>query len=267
MTKMPRETAKISQDQWDRTWKDWNPEGAFTRFIKYRVANYTSLNYRMNIVFKKHLASGNKKLLDIGCGSGKWLIYFRRQFGFQVYGVDYSKSACKAAKESLTRNRVKGKIICADIFDVSFQSQYEEYFDIVTSMGVVEHFADPTEVIGIHLKLLKRGGNLIITIPNFGDGSLYRKIGKIFGREEELLRGHNVDLMKIPKFTEYVEQFKSLEIEKLDYVGPLNIIGIVPWRFGLQYGFYPLNELIGYATFFLSSETFSPLVILVARKD
>ena len=50
-----------------------------------------------------------------------------------------------------------------------------EYFDVVFSAGVVEHFTDPTEVIRIHLELMKNGGFLIIMMPNYANGSLYRK--------------------------------------------------------------------------------------------
>lgn len=260
---MPSETEKISKDHWDETWED---EGFWQRFVRHRVFKYVALNYRLNLLFKKHLTPGSRRLLDIGCGNGKWLVYFQREFGFKVYGVDYSKSGCAIARETLKRNRTRGKVICADACDASFQGQYEQYFDVVMSMGVAEHFDDPTYVIDAHLGLLKTGGYLIITIPNYGDGSLYRKAHKRCGREEELLREHNVALMKIPKFREYVKQFENLEIEVLDYFGPLNIIGIIPWPSRLQYVLYPLNELIGYATFFLNSETFSPLLALVARK-
>ena len=260
---MPREMEKITKDHWSETWET---EGPCQRFLRHRVFRHLALNKRMGLLFKKYLVPSNKKLLDIGCGNGKWLVYFQQELGFEVYGVDYSERGCEIAKETLRRNKAEGEIICADIFDNTFQSQYEEYFDTVLSMGVVEHFDDPTDVIHIHLKLLKRGGNLIITIPNFGDGSLYRKAQKMFGHEEELLRGHNVALMKMPNFRNYVEGFTNLEIEMLDYVGPLSIVNIIPWRFGLQYTLYPLNELIGYATFFLNSETFSPVVAFIGRK-
>ncbi len=255
-------TAKTDRDYWDKGY----PKGGFLPGLTiHRAFPYIAVNYRLNLLFKKHLTPGDKRILDIGCGSGKWLVYFHQLFGFQVYGVDYSERVCQIAKETLRRNKVTGEIICGDIFDASFQNQYEEYFDVVTSMGVVEHFADPTGIIDIHLKLLKRGGNLIITIPNFGDGSLYRKAQKIFNREKELLRTHNVELMKVPNFRKHLERFENLEIKMLDYIGPLSIV-MAPWRYGLGYLLRPLNELIGYLTFFLHAETFSPHIVLIARK-
>ncbi len=254
---------KLSQEHWDA---DWKAEGFVQRLTRHKSFRYLAVNNKMMMLFKKHLAPGDEKLLDIGCGTGKWLVYFQREFGYGVYGVDYSEKGCAVARETLGRNKVKGEIICADACDTSFQNRYEEYFDVVVSMGVAEHFSDPTEAISMHLKLLKRGGKLIIAIPNYSNNSLYGKAQKLFGHEEELLKGHNVALMKIPTFREYLEQFENLEIETLDYVGPPSVIGIIPWRFGLQYVFYPLNELVGYATFFLSSEILSPMIVLVAKK-
>lgn len=257
---------KTTKDHWDKGWKK-KEGGGIQKITRHSLFPYFCLayNYRLNLLFKKHLRPGGKRLLDIGCGSGRWLVYFCRKFGFEIYGIDYSQKGCELAKKTLRINNVKGEVTCTDIFDSSFQSQHKEYFDVVMSMGVVEHFVDPTEIIGVHLKLLKRGGDLIITIPNYGDGSFYRRLMKIFNCEQELLATHNVEMMNIVNFAQYLEKFNDLEIQMLDYIGPLSI-GTNSLPVVLQRLLLPLDQLIAYTTLFLRSKTFSPGIVLIGRK-
>jgi len=213
------------------------------------------------MLFKKHLPRGQKKLFEIGCASGTWLIYFRRGFGYQVSGVDYSRAGCSAAREALGRNGVIGEIICDDVFNDSFQERYEKSFDIVCSFGFLEHFRDTMETVAIHLSLLRKGGFIIITMPNYSSKSLYRKMQIAGGREEELVGTHKVELMEISRLRKYVEK-SGLEICFLDYVGPIDM------SYGPNYvwPFHLCNQLIGYLTFWFHSKTFSPNVVLIARK-
>ena len=127
----------------------------------------------------------DKKVLVIvqGCAPAKRLICFAKEFGYDVYGIDYSERGVEIARENLKIAGVEGIILCEDIFQSSFE---EQSFDIVYSMGLIEHFESPTEIIDVHIKLLKRGGMLIITIPNFKD-SLYFTLSMILGKEKRLL--------------------------------------------------------------------------------
>lgn len=46
-------------------------------------------------VFLKYVSTG--KLLDVGFGSGRDMFYFKNK-GFDVYGIDTSKKLCEEAK-------------------------------------------------------------------------------------------------------------------------------------------------------------------------
>jgi 2-polyprenyl-3-methyl-5-hydroxy-6-metoxy-1,4-benzoquinol methylase len=106
----------------------------------------------------------NKKLLEIGCARSVWLPYFAKEFGFDIYGIDYSEIGCQQAMHILSNEGVKGKIICADIFSPP-EGMIEE-FDVVVSFGVLEHFEDTEGCISAFSKFLKREGIMIINIPN-----------------------------------------------------------------------------------------------------
>lgn len=190
------EGKKTTQDHWQRIWRRQTPYtyGFLRRTIK------SPTDRRLGLVFKQHLPQERKRILEIGCASGRWLVRFKREFDYNVYGIDYSEAGCELAKETLRRTKIEGEIICGDIFDPSLQDKYKEFFDIVYSLGFIEHFSDPTDALDMHLRLLKPDGFLIVTVPNYGDGSINRKWIRITGREEHLVKTHNVELMKIATF-------------------------------------------------------------------
>src|SRR5690349_9370309 len=105
-----------------------------------------------------------KKLVEIGCGNSSWLPYFAKQFGLDVYGIDYSEEGCEQAEKILQRENVDGTIYCTDAFNPA-EDLYDE-FDIVISFGVVEHFSDTTSTLEAFSKYLKPGVLMIATIPN-----------------------------------------------------------------------------------------------------
>jgi 2-polyprenyl-3-methyl-5-hydroxy-6-metoxy-1,4-benzoquinol methylase len=54
---------------------------------------------------------------------------------------------------------------CEDVFNHAFP---KNYFDVVHSGGLIEHFEDAREIVRIHVELLKPGGVALITVPHFG---------------------------------------------------------------------------------------------------
>jgi 2-polyprenyl-3-methyl-5-hydroxy-6-metoxy-1,4-benzoquinol methylase len=108
--------------------------------------------------------TANNKLLEIGCARSSWLPYFAKEFGFKVYGIDYSEIGCQQALELLAKEGVEGKIVCADFFSPS-ESMIEE-FDVVVSFGVLEHFEDTQNCILAFSKYLKPKGIMVTNIPN-----------------------------------------------------------------------------------------------------
>lgn len=67
------------------------------------------------------------KILEIGCGTGANLWYMARE-GFDVYGIDGSKTAVERAKKRIESEGLRANIIHGDIVSLPFQ---KEYFDAV----------------------------------------------------------------------------------------------------------------------------------------
>jgi 2-polyprenyl-3-methyl-5-hydroxy-6-metoxy-1,4-benzoquinol methylase len=106
----------------------------------------------------------SKSLLEIGGAPGGYSIYFHRQFGFAINILDYSPRGCQLARENLELVGVPGRVYEGDLFDAHASLPR---FDVVLSLGLIEHFADLTAVVEAHARYVKPGGVLIIGCPNF----------------------------------------------------------------------------------------------------
>ncbi|MGB8217145.1 MAG: class I SAM-dependent methyltransferase, partial [Candidatus Methanoperedens sp.] len=246
-----KEDDKAGKDFWEMAWQR-TPFEIYTGIEK-----YLAINQKFDKLFKQFLEKGNKKILEIGCAKAKRLIYFAKEFGYEVYGIDYSKHGVEIALDNLKIAGVDGTILCEDLFQTTFD---DESFDIVYSMGLVEHFENPAEIIDKHIKLLKKGGILIITIPNF-KYSLYFSLLKILGKEKKLLETHNLDVMDTKKLNELLQN-GNIKILALDYFGPIDLTLIFSdIKIKMVYLMHILNQFVGYSTFFIpKSRYLSPYI-------
>jgi SAM-dependent methyltransferase len=115
---------------------------------------------------RRVLAGGGKRILESGCGTGRWMAYFE-QLGHQAYGVDDSAAPLQIAK----RRRPQLRLVRGDAVDGPWRAQS---FDVVFSAYVAEHFEDGPEPLfrEIH-RLLKPNGVLVVVVPY---DSIFRRL-------------------------------------------------------------------------------------------
>jgi SAM-dependent methyltransferase len=133
-------------------------------------------------IFLKRLKtiSGFKKsgkALEIGCSIGTFLKLFKDK-GWEVWGVEPSKSAKTAAKQGI---KVTNKMF----EDASLP---KSYFDVVILNHTLEHLSDPLGALIKAKTLLKKGGIIFIDVPNFGSLSsqILRKNWSYLAPEEHI---------------------------------------------------------------------------------
>jgi SAM-dependent methyltransferase len=112
---------------------------------------------------KGSLNGWSGSLLEVGCGCSRWLPFFAN-LGFRVAGIDYSALGCEQARMILKRDHIEGDIYERDAFDANVDLLGR--FDVVVSLGVVEHFRDTAEPIRAFARYLKPRGLMISTCPN-----------------------------------------------------------------------------------------------------
>lgn len=124
-----------------------------------------------NIFFKKYIYCGNRnfKILDFGCGDGKYFPYFKKLFHeANIYGIEISDIRVARCKKVGWINVQKIKALEKIPFENNF-------FDIINFDQVIEHIK--SEEVNFYLKefkrILKPGGKMIVMTPNYPIKRLY----------------------------------------------------------------------------------------------
>jgi SAM-dependent methyltransferase len=105
------------------------------------------------------------KLLDVGCALG-FMLQEAKAAGWKPIGVEASSFAAGYAEEHTGCPVYPGTLQ---------QAQFEsDSFDVVTLTDVIEHLANPLELANEIFRILRPGGVLFLTTPNFG--SLFVKL-------------------------------------------------------------------------------------------
>lgn len=100
-----------------------------------------------------------KKVLDVGCGTG-YLSYLIAKKGASVVGIDYSKEALKIAKVKFNHPNLSFK-------QLDLTKNIRGKYDVIVSLGTLEHQDNPFYVLKKFKKQLNPGGRMIITSPNW----------------------------------------------------------------------------------------------------
>jgi len=124
-------------------------------------------NRRLFDLFERYggIASGSS-VLEAGCGRSPWLPFLNRRLGCRVVGIDIEPHAAELARANLRGAGAAGEVICGDAFALSSRPDLRASFDLVYSMGVLEHFDDVVERISALALYLKEGGRILTTVPN-----------------------------------------------------------------------------------------------------
>jgi len=110
---------------------------------------------RLNFV-RRYAPLEGRRVLDAGCGLGKYVAAFRR-FTDAAYGVDLDPEKVAQAAECLPNVQV------ASVEALPFANGS---FDMVLSNEVIEHVSDDRAAVAEAVRVLKPGGRLIIYAPN-----------------------------------------------------------------------------------------------------
>jgi 2-polyprenyl-3-methyl-5-hydroxy-6-metoxy-1,4-benzoquinol methylase len=246
--------AIVSKEYWRKFWSKYKPESIKSVLFEDIFERYLSHNPELRCV-------------EIGCVPGNFLVFLHKRYGYKIYGIDYFDEI-GALKENMKINDIKEYKIFQEDF-LSWNTKLK--FDIVCSFGFIEHFTNYEEVIEKHIKLLKPGGLLFLSVPNFRYGRAVLHI--LFRDFAKVVRTHNLKVMH-PKTIKSALEKKGLKILFLNYYQTFDFWFVDPhenktnniierlllwliWRFKIFIAKYNVN---------VPNKYFSPYIICVAQK-
>ena len=135
------------------------PNGLISKMINARLRK-PGLIKRMRIALELIDPCPGKRILDVGCGSGKLVVECAKR-GAEIYGIDISKNMIRIAKMFCKKNSVEAELLVGDVL-----KGLPEGFDFSVALGVLEYFDDPATALEKMLSSVKERGNVIFSVPS-----------------------------------------------------------------------------------------------------
>lgn len=205
MTDRAEQSRLTEMEFWDKYWDRYE----LPVEIKPSDSLYTAAILE---IFDRFLPPGRgRSILEIGGSPGQFLAYMHRRHGYDVHCLDYSPIGCEKTRQNFALLGIPAQVHERDLFAGSADLPL---FDVVYSLGFVEHFTDLTGTVEKHLALLKPGGILVIGVPNLlGVNHWFLK-----RLAPGLLAQHHLHTMDLANWTHFEEEFRLSRLFK-EYVG------------------------------------------------
>lgn len=183
---------------WDEFWAEYRKPSKAERWL---------ISERDKII-RRVARSLNKKsrirILEVGCGYASNSLFLSADKRFEVFCVDSSKTVVSKVKKI-----IKNTFLC-DAKNLKFKNNY---FDVVFSSGLIEHFKNPAPIIKEIIRVTKKGGAIISFVP--GKYSLWQLRIKLYGKNWQHYYEEPYTRQKLNKILNY-KNIKIIENGGLD---------------------------------------------------
>ena len=122
----------------------------------YSWKNYEEEVERIKELIKEYKKSEGKRLLDVGCGTGKHLEYLKNDYS--CVGMDLNDEMVAIAKQNIK----EVKFMQADMIDFDLKSKFDIILCMFSSIGYVKTYSNLIRTIANFSNHLEQGGVIII---------------------------------------------------------------------------------------------------------
>lgn len=171
---------------------------------------------------RQHLDAGRdiagKNVLEVACGHGGFSCWLatRPTPPQQLVAADFSAVAVRTARGL---GAVHAPAIRWEIADIQQLCHRDEAFDTVISCETLEHVPSVRGALSELVRVLKRGGRLFVTTPNyFGPLGLYRGYLRLRGRKFSEC-GQPINRFMVLPVTAALIRRAGLRVTTIDAVG------------------------------------------------
>jgi ubiquinone/menaquinone biosynthesis C-methylase UbiE len=179
---------KGDSESFDKNWQQ-REESLYTHWTKGKVENQIQLAFRNHwtlfneLMTNEHGYKQGKRVLEIGCGRGSLSCYFS-DAGYDCTLVDLSAKVIDVAKGIFTKNNLPAtfKVDDANNLDIADNS-----FDVIFSIGLLEHFEDIITPLQEQIRVLDTGGIWFgYIVPKYDDN-----VQQEYEWINDILKGYN----------------------------------------------------------------------------
>src|SRR3989344_3027082 len=168
-----------------------------------------ALKRRAKEIIEEINPSEGERILEVGCGDGNYL-HLLSSMGFKrlsLIGVDIDENSLKSAKRNLKGRRIK--LLKADVLGkLPFAANT---FDKIIMSEVCEHLSDDVKGLTEVKRVLRKGGILVVTVPNHNYPLLWDPVNWIL---EHFFNTHVSSGFWAGLWNQHLRLYKPHEIKK-----------------------------------------------------
>lgn len=122
----------------------------------------------------------SKKVIDFGCGYGRVLELWGKDFGVSGVGIDIHDYMCRQASERITEAGLVGKIdvVCANPSEYKFQSQA---YDVASCLGATFIWGGLHKALTLMRSAVRPDGKLVVGEPYYTQEKVPQELVKFEG--------------------------------------------------------------------------------------
>ncbi len=226
-----------TKENWDKEWKKYNKEAYFKPNRKVLEVIERCFNHKLK----------GKKIMELGAGSGSDIVSLT-QAGAKGFALDFSKESIESITHWAKKKNCKLKIVKANIKKIPYP---DNFFDMVYSVGLMEHFAKILPYLEEQIRIIKPGGFLLIHVPQkytlytiakhvrmnlgthpFGWETEYSKedlikLAEKINQDVFLIFGTDLDIIsRLPKFMQPICNKLYIKYIEDTFLGPYTSLGV-----------------------------------------
>jgi 2-polyprenyl-3-methyl-5-hydroxy-6-metoxy-1,4-benzoquinol methylase len=157
---------KKAEEYYNEKWK--NAHDAYQRkfFTKEEPQNLSQFffleQYKILAdILNQNQLSAQGSILEVGCGRGTTSAYLGYNGYTNLNLLDSSEMSIQLAKNNFEQDGLSAQFYVDNAKNMSINT---DTFDVVFSMGLLEHFEDPTSIVNEKIRVLKKGGLFVAFI-------------------------------------------------------------------------------------------------------
>lgn len=191
-------TPSSQSEDFDKIWRSDAAEREYNHWTAGEPRNQVQLAFRRHWILFREIISqaptGNR-VLELGCGRGSISAYFS-EAGYDCTLLDLSPEAVQVAERVFDRNGLKGTFVEGDATATGFP---DASFDVVVSIGLLEHLEDLRGALAEQVRLLRPNGVLLAYVVPDRPENVQKQYGfvcDILALYDEALHGPRTSVAK-----------------------------------------------------------------------